>query len=343
MNVEATGAAMVSEMAEQPSVLQRIAARRDEVADSVRAVLPGALAGTVLVARGSSDHAATFGRYLLEPATGRPVALAAPSLHLLYGARTDLRGHLVVAVSQSGRTPEIVTVTRRFAQWGGRVIVVTNDPDSPLGEVARVVIELQAGVEHAVPATKTSTAQLAAFAILAQATGSVPWADHDWDSVPDGVRAVLDDPAPGRRGGRGLVSRSGPLLVARGLLYATALEGALKIRETTGLAAEGYSAADLRHGRIAAASESLPVLAVRAPGPAAADVDDVVTALRERGAVVSLWSPRSDADLPLPEGLPEAFHAFTATVRFQQVAWHAAAVAGDDPDRPSGLSKITLT
>lgn len=143
--------------------------------------------------------------------------------------------------------------------------------------------------------------------------------------------------------GRGLVSRSGPLLVARGLLYATALEGALKIRETTGLAAEGYSAADLRDGHIAAASESLPVLAVRAPGPAAADVDDVVTALRERGAVVSLCSPRSDADLPLPEGLPEAFHAFTATVRFQQVAWHAAAVAGDDPDRPSGLSKITLT
>ena len=174
---------MLREMAEQPEVLARLLSRRIEVGVE-------APAGTIIVARGSSDHAAIYGRYLLELATRRPVALAAPSLFTRYGAETDASGWLVVGVSQSGRTPEIVDVVERLRATGGHAIAITNNGDSPLAEAAETVIELGAGEENAVPATKTYTAQMAAFAVLANALGDVPWDD-------DRTRRRA-----GRRGGR---------------------------------------------------------------------------------------------------------------------------------------------
>ena len=159
---------MLREMAEQPEVLARLLSRRIEVGLE-------APAGVMIVARGSSDHAAVYGRYLLELATRRPVALAAPSLFTRYGAQTDASGWLVVGVSQSGETPEIVDVVERLRATGGHAIAITNDADSPLAEAAETVIELGAGAENAVPATKTFTAQMAAFAVLADALGDVPW------------------------------------------------------------------------------------------------------------------------------------------------------------------------
>src|SRR3954454_7220164 len=151
------GMQMRREMDEQPEVLARLLSRR--VAVTTRDI-----AGVVIVARGSSDHAAVYGRYLLELATRRPVALAAPSLHTRYGARTDASGWLVVGVSQSGATPEIVDVVERLRASGGHAVAITNDASSPLAVVSDAVIELGAGEELAVPATKTFTAQLAAFA-----------------------------------------------------------------------------------------------------------------------------------------------------------------------------------
>ena len=174
---------MLREMAEQPEVLARLLSRRIEVGLQ-------APAGVIIVARGSSDHAAVYGRYLLELATRRPVALAAPSLFTRYGAQTDASGWLVVGVSQSGKTPEIVDVVERLRATGGHAIAITNDGDSPLAEAAETVIELGAGAENAVPATKTFTAQMAAFAVLADALGDVPWAE---DELARGAR---------RRGGR---------------------------------------------------------------------------------------------------------------------------------------------
>src|SRR5689334_10160466 len=150
------GSQMRREMAEQPEVLARLLSSRIPV-DVERP------AGVIIVARGSSDHAAVYGRYLLELATRRPVALAAPSLFTRYGAQTDASGWLVVGVSQSGRTPEIVDVVERLRATGGRAIAITNDEGSPLAEAAETVVGLGAGTEQAVPATKTFTAQMAAF------------------------------------------------------------------------------------------------------------------------------------------------------------------------------------
>ena len=138
---------MAKEMAQQPDVLSGLVARRSRPLRELRAAIPSDTAGIILVARGSSDHAAIFGRYILELATGLPVALAAPSLHTLYDGRPRCEGFLAVGVSQSGRTPEIVTVLERLIAGGAQAVAVTNEPSSPLGRSASVVVELGAGDE----------------------------------------------------------------------------------------------------------------------------------------------------------------------------------------------------
>jgi glucosamine--fructose-6-phosphate aminotransferase (isomerizing) len=162
------GQLMAGEMAEQPDVLARLVERAAEVRATGAEVVPVDLAACAIVARGSSDHAALLGQYLLEVATGRPVALASPSLQTLYRAPVDYRGVLVVGVSQSGATSEIVEVVAVLRAAGARTIAITNDPSSPLAEAAGSVIDLGAGPELAVPATKTVTATLLAFVLLAE-------------------------------------------------------------------------------------------------------------------------------------------------------------------------------
>src|SRR3954463_6040084 len=162
------GARMAAEMAEQPAVLRGLLERRDELQARVRALGDPAPAGVVLVARGSSDNAAIYGRYLLELALRRPVALAAPSLFTIYGARVACDGWLAIALSQSGRTPEIVDVFERVVAGGARGIAITNDEGSPLAGAAHATVALGAGEELAEPATKTFLAQLAAFALVAE-------------------------------------------------------------------------------------------------------------------------------------------------------------------------------
>jgi glucosamine--fructose-6-phosphate aminotransferase (isomerizing) len=334
---------MAAEMAEQPARLRQLITRCDEIVERVRAVAPEPLHGITIVARGSSDHAAVYGRYLLEAATGKPVSLAAPSLHTLYGIDVDYRGQLVIAVSQSGATPEIVQTLEILQDAGGCGLAITNDPDSPLARTAGDAIALDMGEERAVPATKTVTGQLATFAILAAALGRVPFTQAELDAVPDWVQAVLDDPEPVATAAETLVAASRLIIVARGYLYAAALETALKIKETCSLFADGYSAADLRHGAIAAVSRGLPVVALHAPGPALADVTSLVEELRARHASVLVVGVGDHVDVTLPGHVPESLAPIVAVVRGQQLAHELAVRLGYDPDRPEGLNKVTQT
>jgi glucosamine--fructose-6-phosphate aminotransferase (isomerizing) len=338
----AAGARMIAEMGEQPDVLRRMIARADVLADSVRAIAPRPLAGTAIVARGSSDHASVYGRYLLELATGRPVSLAAPSLHLLYGARVDYRGQLAIAVSQSGRTPEIVTTLTRLRDSGARALAITNDAGSDLAAAGDALLALDAGAELAVPATKTVTAELLAFALIARALGEVPFSDADLAALPDAVTWVLQDVEPARRAAFALVGDTRLVVTARGLLLGAAFEAALKLQETSGIAADGISAADLRHGPIAIVDAGFPVLALSAPGPAFEDVAELVVTLRERGARVLTIGEQPGADLPLPP-VVEGLAPIVAVVRAQQLARELALARGRDPDAPEGLNKVTRT
>lgn len=331
---------MRADMAAQPAVLRNLAARREEIAAALAGPEP---AGVVVVARGSSDYAAIFARYLLEAVTGRPVALAAPSLVTLYGGELRLERWLALGISQSGRTPEIVTVLERYGAAGARTVALTNDPDSALAAAAGVQIELGAGEELAVPATKTFTAQLAAVALVAEALGPVPWRDADWERLPDMVEDLLGEPAPAERAAEALGDAGELISVGRGYLMCVALEAALKLREAAGVRAEGWSAADFRHGPVTVARGDIPLLAVSASGPAAADVEELAGQLERSGTRVVRLADASGADLPYPAGLPEPLCALPASVRAQQLALALALRRGIDPDAPPGLGKVTET
>jgi glutamine---fructose-6-phosphate transaminase (isomerizing) len=331
---------MAVDMAAQPAVLRGLAERRGEIVASLTGPRP---AGVVIVARGSSDYAAIFGRYLLEAATGRPVALAAASLQTLYGVEAHLDGWLAVGISQSGRTPEITTVLERYRLAGARTVAVTNDPESPLAATASASIPLGAGEEGAVPATKTFTAQLAAVALLAEALGPVPWGDWDWERLPGLIEELLADTAPAERAAAALGDAHELVAVGRGYLMCVALEAALKLREATGVRAEGWSAADFRHGPVTVARGDLPLLAVSASGPAAADVEELAAELERAGTPVLRLADRPDAELPYPGGLAEPLCALPAAVRAQQLALAVARLRGLDPDQPPGLRKVTPT
>jgi len=338
-----TGELMAREMAEQPARLRELIGRFEEIAEHVRATAPDPLNGITIVARGSSDHAAVYGRYLLEAATGKPVSLAAPSLHTLYGVDVDYRGQLVIAVSQSGATPEIVRTLKVLQEGGGRGLAITNELDSALARTAGRTIELRMGEERAVPATKTVSGQFTAFAIAACALGRAPFTRDDLRAVPDQVTATLGDPAPVAAAARQLAGASQLIAVARGYLFAAALETALKIKETCSLLADGYSAADLRHGPIAAVTRGLPVVAFCASGPARADVASLVDELRARGASVLIVGCGESDDVPLPESVPEPLAPIVAVVRGQQLTYELATALGLDPDSPAGLTKVTAT
>jgi glutamine---fructose-6-phosphate transaminase (isomerizing) len=337
------GQLMASEMAEQPQRLAALLSRRDEIAKEVRGLVPANLAGTVLVARGSSDHAAVTGAYLLEMATGRPVALASPSVLTLYGAKTEYSGYLLIAVSQSGQTPEIVEVVHRARSTGAHTIAVTNDAHSPLAMAADLLLDLEAGRELAVPATKTVTAQLVAFALIAEALGSVGLNDAAAADLPGQVEEVLADRAPAEQLAGWLQGSDRLVTVARGLLYGAAREVALKVAETTSFLTAAFSAADFRHGPIAIASSSPPVLAFAHPGPASEDVLEVVADLKQRGASTRLAGPVSGSDISWPGLAPEISAPVLAVVRGQQLALSLSRLLGRDPDSPPGLMKVTPT
>ena len=334
---------MAREMAEQPARLRELIGRSEAIMHQVRAVAPEPLAGITMVARGSSDHAAVYGRYLLEATTGRPVSLAAPSLHTLYGVNVDYSGQLVIAVSQSGATPEIAQTLQILQEAGGRGLAITNAPDSLLAEVAEHTVELWMGQELAVPATKTVTGEFAALAIAAAALGDTPFTPAELDAIPEAVRAVLNESGPAGAAADALKGTSQLIVVARGYLFAAALETALKIKETCSVMADGYSAADLRHGPIAAITHGLPVVAMYTSGAARDDVVALIQELRRRQASVIVIGAEQSADVPLPVAVPEALAPILAVVRGQQLAYELALRLGRDPDSPEGLRKVTPT
>jgi glutamine---fructose-6-phosphate transaminase (isomerizing) len=269
--------------------------------------------------------------------------MAAPSLLTLYAARVDYAGYLAIAVSQSGRTPEIVRTLEAMQSGGAAGLAITNDGESPLAAAAATTIALDAGPERAVPATKTVTATMLAFAIVADALGMAPFTREQAAALPAAVEAVLADDGPVEALADRLADATRLIVAGRGLMMSAALETALKLKETTRIAAEGFSAADLRHGPIAVVEPGLPVLALRAAGPAEADMRALAGDLRERGADVALVADDPDAALPLPAGVPEALAPVVAVVRGQQLALAVARRRRLDPDAPEGLSKVTVT
>jgi len=342
-----------AEMAEQPEVLEQLLARREELRNELRSFRTKPLRGVLLAARGSSDNAASYARYVLEASLGCPASLSANSLFTRYHCQTRLDGWLVVGISQSGATPEVTEVLESARLLGATTLALTNDAGSPLAIAADSVIAFEAGVENAVPATKTYTATLMSVALVAEVIGTAPWAPGALEEIPGLVASTLqwtEDLQPTVA----LLANGAPSLhLGRGFLYCAALESALKMREAARLPVQAYSISDFLHGPIAASGPDTVAVCHVGSGPTREDSELAAHLLSARRARVVAIS--SDAELVpgtadaspitvvrVPE-LDESLAAIVHAVRGQQLAVEVALARGLDPDNPVGLTKVTPT
>jgi glutamine---fructose-6-phosphate transaminase (isomerizing) len=333
-----------AEIAQQPDVVARLLERERPAIDALAAELRRREPRyAVLAARGPSDNAARYAQHVLGRILRLPVVLAAPSLHTLYDAPPRYADAVVIGISQSGASPDIVTVVAEGTKQGALTAAITNVPSSPLAGAAQHVIDLGAGEERSVAATKTYTASLAAIAALAASGDAALTAEVQ--RLPGALAEQLALTAAAADAVRAGADWQRLTVVGRGAHYATAFEAALKIRELAGIVAEPYSPADLLHGPIAAVGPRQPLLAIAPAGPTEQSMREVVAAARERGArVAAIGHDRTLGD-PFLElvDIPEWLSPVVAIVPAQLLAVGLAEERGVEVDAPFGLSKITLT
>ena len=337
------GARMRAEIAEQPAVLAGALARRPEISRVAAAITRRRPRFALLAARGSSDHAALYAKYLIEILLALPAGLASPSTTTLYGADPDLSDVLFLTVSQSGGSPDLVEATRAARLRGALTVAVTNTPDSPLWSSSELAVDIGAGVELAVAATKTYTASLITLYLLIDAVrGGRGEAVSSIGELAEQALEVSVADAVGRYVGVERIVTTG-----RGYSSATAAEAALKLAETSYIAARAYSGADLLHGPVAAIDDSTGVIAVTSLGRGGSAMAEVVSAVRSRGAsVLAVGSGASAVDAGLRISVPacaEEVAPLLEVLPLQQLALELAVARGFDPDRPRGLSKVTRT
>lgn len=345
---ERPGRIMSSEMAEQPEVLRRIlergAPKIHEVASAIAERSPRFV---LLAARGTSDNAALYAKYLLEIRLGLPCGLTSMSTTTAYGARPALHDVLVITVSQSGSSPDLVASAQAARAAGAITLAVTNNPDSALAAVCEFHIDVLAGPEKALPATKTYTASLLSLYLLVE--GLRGEAGEAARILPDLAAEVL---ARGEEV-RQLASRyrfAGRMVItSRGYGYPTAKEAALKLMETSYIPALSYSGADLLHGPLAMVDNISPVIAVVTDGRGGEALQPVLDRLRGRGADLVVVGPApqvaaASAGFVLPTaGVPEELQPVLEILPLQMLAYEVTIARGQDPDAPRALAKVTET
>ena len=336
------------EIMSQPEALARLLDREAGHVASIVGALPR-FEYALIAARGTSDHAATYAKYAWAALAGYPVALATPSLHSLYNTPPRMDGALGVGISQSGESPDIVSVLEEGRRQGRPTLAITNNGASPLAAAADHVIELHAGEERSVAATKTYTASCAVMALLAATFSGDAQHLAAIRQLPEAVDATLQLSTGVAQRAERYRYMDQCVVVGRGYNYATAFELALKLKELTYVMATAYSSADFRHGPIATVSPGLPVILIMPDGVVFPDMLSLARELQERGAELLVVTDQPSAHplattlLQLPSGLPEWLTPITAIVPGQLLALHLALAKGLDADAPRGLRKVTLT
>ena len=342
------------EILEQPEAARRqLVASPEALAAIAGRLRTDPIQSVVVAARGTSDHAAIYAQYLLGVRNGLTVGLATPSVVSLYGAWPRVEGSLVIGISQSGASPDIVAVIEAAARQGAPTLAITNDPASPLARAADHVLELAAGPERAVAATKTYTTSLLAIARLSLALDGGEGEAAALAAVPDAMTAALEAEADVEAiaGELAAAPRSFErcVVVGRGFEYATAREWALKLKELGQVFADPYSAADFRHGPIALVQPGIPVLALAPAGEAADGQVELLGDLRARGVEAVVASDVAETRalgrwaIPIPAGVPEWLRPVVSIVPAQLFALHVTLARGLDPDEPRYISKVTRT
>ena len=327
------GGLMAAEIAEQPEALRRLLDARDEIAETAARIRERAPRFVVFAARGTSDHAALYAKYLTEIRMGLPAGLASPSTLTVYGSRPELSGVLFVAVSQSGGSPDLVDSLTVARDCGALTVAITNNASSQLAEAAELSVDVRAGAERAVAATKTYTSELLALALLLVGPDGT-------EALPDAAAATLADDAPLTAAARYRFAAR-LITTARGYSYPTAREAALKLMETSYVSAQAFSAADLMHGPLAMIDPSVPVIAV-VSGRGGTSMSEVLERLDGvRADILRVGDP--DGLSLASDGVPDHLLPVLEILPLQRLAWRLALDRGVDPDRPRGLAKVTST
>ncbi len=340
-----------SEIHEQPAVLDQLfQQQRERAGEMARTILDRGVTSIFLAARGTSDNAALYAKYLWGSVNRLPVALAAPSLFTIYRTPPHLENCLVVGISQSGQSPDIVAVVTEGRRQGALTLAITNDPSSPLADQAELVLETCAGPEGAIAATKTYTTQLFAIALLSAAMKGEARMFEALERVPRLIEEILSLDSAIERAAQRYRYMNQCVVIGRGYNYATANEWALKLKELTYVVAESYSSADFQHGPIAIVSHGFPILAVVPRGAVFEDAYRLLASLvEEHGAELVVVSNDATAlglaktPLPLPTELPEWLSPLVSIVPAQLFCYHLTRAKGYDTETPRGLLKVTRT
>ncbi|MEA2000722.1 MAG: SIS domain-containing protein [Actinomycetota bacterium] len=339
-----------SEILAQPDVFRNaLTANHEPIEDVARKLNSLDFSYALIAARGTSDNAARYAKYLWAAHNGIPIALAAPSLFTSYGTPPRLDDALVVGISQSGESPDLVAVMKEGRAQGRPTLAITNEPDSPLAAQADMVIDIKAGEELAVAATKTYTAQLLAVGMLSAAMNPEQ-SGEELLKAPGYVEMVLGEQQLIADIAADFADMRACAVLGRGFNHSTAYEWALKVQEVTYALAHPYSTADFRHGPIAVVEPGFPILAVAPEGPLFGDMlellTDLTTSRRSRSVVISNRSEAIEAaryGIPLPDQMPEWVSPLVAIVGAQLFTYHLGTIKGLDTDKPRGLTKITKT
>ena len=340
---------MLAEIEQQPEVIERTINREGPKIAAFGARLkarPPRL--IVLVARGSSDNACLFGRYLLEMSTGIPVSLAAPSVCTLYKSKLDLRDTLVIGVSQSGEGVDINMVLTSAKKAGATTLAITNEAQSTMAGLTDETFLIHAGREKSVAATKTYTGQLLIFHLLARAM-SDSLAKLEVERIPELASRSLTLKSQIQELVQRYTFMEKCIVIGRGLNYCNAFEFSIKLMETCYIVAERFSGADFLHGPIALIAPRFPVFMIAPPGPTLKGSREILTKLKELGAETLVVSSEENVckmasrAIKLPEKVDEMLSTIPYAIPAQLFAGYLAAERGLSPDKPRSLEKVTRT
>ena len=338
---------MLQEIAEQPEVMRRtIDAERDKITKLGDFLRQKDIDVIVLVARGSSDNAALFGRYLLETMTGIPVSLSAPSVFTLYNAKLKLNRALVIGVSQSGEGDDINFVLQRAKDGGAFTLGITNEANSTMAKLADETLLIHAGRERSIAATKTYTGQMLHFYMLASVIGD---ARLEYHKIPDFTDQALELEAEVKHLVERYTFMENCVVVGRGMNYGNSYEFALKLMETCYVVAERFSSADFFHGPLAIIERRFPVILFAPAGSTQQSSLDLLNRLHELNAdCMTITNDDkitglSSRTLSLPKEIDEFLSPIPFIIPAQLFAAHLSEAKGLDPDAPRSLAKVTKT
>jgi len=341
---------LYQEIHQQPAVIRNLVSKIQkpimELAKKIKAL---DIKHVFIAARGTSDNAGRYAKYLLGAHNQMDVSLAAPSLFTIYKQPPTLSDSLILGISQSGKSPDIVSVLKEGNKQGALTAAITNYPDSDLGKAADIVLDLQAGEELSLAATKTYTAQLTTIALLSNELINSAQFQDDLQALPDKISLIFenephfDDLAERYRYMEHCVT------IGRGFNYASAFEFSLKMKELTYTKAEPYSSADFLHGPVAMVDRGFPTFVIAPEGKMIAEMKTMIEKVQNQFAEVILISNNSqlltmaEHTMNLPTGIPEWLSPIPAILPAQMFAMYLAQTRGIDVDNPRGLSKVTET